>query len=991
MAERSIVVRLRAEVADYKRQMAEAARETNRIPESAARAETALGRMVQSARYNREAWDRAGRTLTAFGTATVAALGASAKAAIDWESAWTGVLKTVDGTDSQLAELEDDLRQMARTLPATHQEIAAVAEAAGQLGIQTPNVAAFTRTMIDLGETTNLSAQDAATGLARFANVMGTSQQDFDRLGSVIVGLGNNFATTEAEILAMAQRLSSAGRVVGLTESDVLALATAMSSVGIEAEAGGSAVSRVMMKIASAVDDGGDDLANFARVAGMTSEDFAAKWRGAPVDALLAVVGGLAQMTQTGQGTFGMLEELGLTDIRVTNAMLSLANATDLTRNAVAMASQEWERNTALAAEAEKRYGTAASQMRVAWNNVTDAAIEFGEVFLPVIVEASQAVAGFAQWVGGLPEPIKATVGVMGGLVGVTSLAAGGFLLLFPRVMDTIAAFRTLHDMNPRLVSGLGRVARAAGTVTAAVAGAVAIGTAVKSIVDSAQGIDRTAAGVEALTNRLIDANAVGQIYEATIGDLVESGAAASWAFDDMASAVERVANQNWADRFFGGIGLDADGISDMTRRFEELGQTLAGLAGSDLPSAQRLFRAMWEEAGGTAEAGRDLLKIMPAYRDQLYAIATGQGVVLDETTLLNAATGELALVSDDAAGSAEGLAGAVAEVDPAVQAATEALAEWRAMVAEADASFIDIAGAYQSVIDKNIELAQATADSTRSSKDSWEDYYDGFTVTSAEYIASLEEQVRAQQTWEENILAIAARVRDGLTGEMRTAAEQMIDELIALGPEGAAQVQLLRDMSEPEFVRVVDLWRQKGTDAVSEFVSQVESYRQPEIDVTANLTPAESQMRDFVNRQWSARVRFDFSAGSGLTPRVVHLGMAGGGPVPGVAPHPRADNVLARLTSGEYVHQVPAVNYWGTRFMDAVNRMDRAAVASSVAGYAHGGQVGVPASAPVPVVYAPGAPGRSAPLVGQMVVNEVTDGIGTAHTVLRYVESLGV
>src|SRR5690606_27654269 len=152
----------------------------------------------------------------------------AAKASMDWESSWAGVLKTVDGSPAQLKAVEDGLRGLARELPASHQEIAAVAEAAGQLGVETDSVVKFTRTMINLGETTNLSAEEAATSLARFSNIMGTSQDDVDRLGSTLVGLGNNFATTEGEIMAMGMRLSGIGAQLGLTEGDVLGLAAAM-------------------------------------------------------------------------------------------------------------------------------------------------------------------------------------------------------------------------------------------------------------------------------------------------------------------------------------------------------------------------------------------------------------------------------------------------------------------------------------------------------------------------------------------------------------------------------------------------------------------------------------------------------------------------------------------------------------------------------------------------------------------------------------------
>ena len=52
--------------------------------------------------------DVAGR----IGVVAAAGLGMAVKSAMDWETAWTGVLKTVDGTPEQLARLEDGLHPL---------------------------------------------------------------------------------------------------------------------------------------------------------------------------------------------------------------------------------------------------------------------------------------------------------------------------------------------------------------------------------------------------------------------------------------------------------------------------------------------------------------------------------------------------------------------------------------------------------------------------------------------------------------------------------------------------------------------------------------------------------------------------------------------------------------------------------------------------------------------------------------------------------------
>ena len=54
------------------------------------------------------------------------------------------------------------------------------------------------------------------------------SQGDFDRAASAIVELGNNFETTENEILTFSRRLAGAGNLIGLTQSEIFGMAAAV-------------------------------------------------------------------------------------------------------------------------------------------------------------------------------------------------------------------------------------------------------------------------------------------------------------------------------------------------------------------------------------------------------------------------------------------------------------------------------------------------------------------------------------------------------------------------------------------------------------------------------------------------------------------------------------------------------------------------------------------------------------------------------------------
>ena len=337
-----------------------------------------------------------GKLTTGLTLPLVASVGLVTKAASDYESAFAGVKKTVDETATvSYKNLSDGIRQMAKELPASAVEIANVAEVAGQLGIKAEDILTFSRTMIDMGESTNLSAEDAASSIAKIANILGLTSDEYKRFGSSVVDLGNNFATTERDIVEMTNRLAAGGRLAGLTAPDILGLATAMSSVGIEAEAGGTAMTQTLTAIGNAVSLTGkgaaDDLNLIAKTAGMTSEEFQQAWKEKPVVALQSFIKGLKDAQEKGVNMNAILAQLGMTGIRQSNMLKSLALASDKMGDAVDRSNQAWKENTALTNEANKRYETTESQLKMFKNQVTDLAIEFGGPLLKALRDGLKA------------------------------------------------------------------------------------------------------------------------------------------------------------------------------------------------------------------------------------------------------------------------------------------------------------------------------------------------------------------------------------------------------------------------------------------------------------------------------------------------------------------------------------------------------------------------------------------------------------------------
>lgn len=427
------------------------------------------------------AWTRAGVALTSFSTkaravsSTMVSTGrtmmrwittplmgiatASVNAEIQFEKTFATVRKTVRGTEEDYARLEAASKKMSTQLAAGTDEINAVMSTAGQLGIATENIEAFTKTMIDLGNsTTDLDANTAATEIAKFINIMGTSQKDIDRLGASLAYVGNRYATTEAPIMEMAMRIAGAGKQVGMTEAQVIGVATALSSVGIEAQMGGSAFSKALIKMELAAETGGQSLTDFATVSGMTAEEFKDLWKADPTAAFIAFTKGIAQMDDEGISAIATLQDLGFKEVRLRDTMLRTVSNTRLMEDAVADATRGWQENTALTEMAGKIYATTAAQLTNLKNKASLAGQQIASDLTPTIQNLMSSASDLLDKFMGLDEEQRLSIIKWGAV----AAAMGPALLILGRLVGAVGS----------VAGALGKGMLAVGRFSAAVKGA---------------------------------------------------------------------------------------------------------------------------------------------------------------------------------------------------------------------------------------------------------------------------------------------------------------------------------------------------------------------------------------------------------------------------------------------------------------------------------------------------------------------------------------
>ena len=420
--------------------------------------------------------------------------------AVEYESAFAGVKKTTEATAEEYDSLYSDLLHLSETNPTGFTEAAGIMEMAGQLGVAKEELTAFTESYIKLQETTNILGEDGAEDLARFLNVTEKTSSNIERIGGVIVGLGNNNATTEREILSMATRIGATGDLAGFSAREILGLSAALSSVGINAEAGGSAAGKLMKKMQLAAEVGGTaqerlaaagyeyesglefvnalssmkkgdiaeiasslgttvdavqelgnswlSLEQFSEVMGISGKDFLKGWKEAPAQSMLKFFQGLGNL-ENGNSVLAQLAEMDITEIRLSNLVAAMAGNSELLQAALEEAYRQYDmnpENNAMNEEVAKRYETTESKNEMLKNKLNNTMADFGQNLVDALQPALEMVNNILDAFNNLSEVDQSNI-----LKGLAVIAAlGPALAIVGGALKAIAAAM-------QLISGHGK------------------------------------------------------------------------------------------------------------------------------------------------------------------------------------------------------------------------------------------------------------------------------------------------------------------------------------------------------------------------------------------------------------------------------------------------------------------------------------------------------------------------------------------------------
>lgn len=406
---RRMVVRLIGDGSSYFKMLGDAEKKTastrNVVQRLAGQVES-FGKSLNSVGHSAVS---VGKKLTLGLTAPLTAINALAiKSGADFEQAFTGVRKTVDGTEEEITALGVGLRKMALELPVSAKQLAAIAEIGGQMGIRAKDMLEFTDTVAKLSMATNLTEEAAAELLGKFATLTGLKAENFDNFGSSLNALGSAANSSESEIAAMAIRITGAGHAMGMTQQEILGTATALSELGLEAEAGGTAFSMFLSEVAAASANGGEVLEEMAKTAGMTASEFQKTFRTNALSAVEAVITGLSKMNAEAREV--AFVKMGQDGSRMKDMFRRAGAAAGLIGERVKLANQAFKENSSLTKEVAKRQQDFYAQLQLVKNEGIDLLIEAFGLMRSSLNAVMASVRKGIQWLKGLDKETKVMI-----------------------------------------------------------------------------------------------------------------------------------------------------------------------------------------------------------------------------------------------------------------------------------------------------------------------------------------------------------------------------------------------------------------------------------------------------------------------------------------------------------------------------------------------------------------------------------------------------
>lgn len=320
--------------------------------------------------------------------ASIAAIAAPIKSAIDFESAMADVKKVVDfKDDNEIKGFSNEILKMSQVIPMTAEGLTQVAAAGGQMGLAKNELLKFTEMAAKTAVAFDITAESAGDTIGKIKNILSLSLDETGEMMDVINHLSNNNAAKASEIVEVMKRIAGIGKQVGLAKEQTAALASTFISLGKAPETAATASEALLKKLNNIESLSPKTRAAFKKT-GLSIKNFSAMMK---KDAQGAVLKFLETMNNIEPQKRGAL----LSAIMGTNYdsdIATLISGMDVYKKSLDEVSSKEKFLGSNEKEFQARSNTVANKIQLMKNTLNSLSISIGNVFLPYISKAVEKI-----------------------------------------------------------------------------------------------------------------------------------------------------------------------------------------------------------------------------------------------------------------------------------------------------------------------------------------------------------------------------------------------------------------------------------------------------------------------------------------------------------------------------------------------------------------------------------------------------------------------
>lgn len=325
-----------------------------------------------------------------------------------FQSAFTNVARTtapLDATDENLQSLRNSLVQLSGQIPLTFQQLSEIATIGNQMGIAADSVTDFTGTIARFASVSGVSIEEVTRSFGGFIAQTGLSEKYLENLGSAMALVSIRSNATEAQIISLTREIAASANSAGFSADEIVGLAGAFASLQVAPERARGVLDTYFNNLNKAVAEGGDAMAAFSNITGMTAESINNLVRsGEGAQVFQAVLSGLKANSADAVELTQNLDALGLSGLRANNTFLRFVNSLDVAKSSFATAREGFISGAELTRQYAQTVDDLSSQFTIFVNGVNafiDAISGGGvESLADLLRMINNVVFAVTEWVG---------------------------------------------------------------------------------------------------------------------------------------------------------------------------------------------------------------------------------------------------------------------------------------------------------------------------------------------------------------------------------------------------------------------------------------------------------------------------------------------------------------------------------------------------------------------------------------------------------------